>query len=45
MVSIQIVSKVIGISRNKISKYTRGIRKEIRENRKVIKFKYSNVIE
>ena len=45
MVSIQIASEVTGISRNRISRYIRNIRKETRENRKVIKSKYSDVIE
>ena len=40
--SIQIASKATGIFRNRIS---RCARKEIRENGKVIKFKYSDVIE
>jgi len=43
--SIQIASEATGISRNRISRCARGIRKEIRENGKVIKFKYSDVIE
>jgi len=43
--SIQIASEAIGISRNRISRCARCIRKEIRENGKVIKFKYSDVIK
>lgn len=40
--SIQIASEVTGISRNRISRSARGIRKELIENGKVYKFKYSN---
>jgi group I intron endonuclease len=40
--SIQIASEITGISRNRISRCARGIRKELIENGKVYKFKYSN---
>lgn len=40
--SIQIASEITGISRNRISRCARGIRKEIIENGKIYKFKYSN---
>ena len=40
--SIQIASDITGISRSRISRCARNIRKEIIENGKVYKFKYSN---
>ena len=40
--SIQIASDITGISRSRISRSARNIRKEIIENGKVYKFKYSN---
>jgi group I intron endonuclease len=40
--SIQLASEALGISRNRISRCARGIRKEIREKGKIYKFKYSD---
>jgi len=39
--SIQLASEALGISRNRISRCARGIRKEIREKGKIYKFKFS----
>jgi group I intron endonuclease len=39
--SIQLASEALGISRNRISRCARGIRKEIRENGKTYKFKFN----
>ena len=41
--SIQLASEATGISRIRISRCARGIRKELRENGKVFIFKYSDV--
>ena len=38
--SIQLASEALGISRNRISRCARGIRKEIREKGKIYKFKF-----
>ena len=40
--SIQLASEATGISRIRISRCARGIRKELRENGKVLKFKFLN---
>lgn len=40
--SIQLASEATGISRNRISRCARGIRKQIKENGKIVQFKYSN---
>jgi group I intron endonuclease len=40
--SIQLASEALGISRNRISRCARGIRKEIREKGKIYKFKFSD---
>lgn len=40
--SIQLASEALGISRNRISRCARGIRKVIIENGKVFKFKYND---
>ena len=40
--SIQLASEALGISRNRISRCARGIRKEIIEKEKVYKFKFKD---
>lgn len=40
--SIQLAREALGISRNRISRCARGIRKEIREKGKIYKFKFSD---
>ena len=41
--SIQLASEATGISRIRISRCARGIRKELRENGKVFKFQYCDL--